>query len=117
MWPATKRCQILGRASPKNNKPRKKSYETSHLHHGHRIAGSPHIYPGAEFARRHSQIRGFPFTGVTDSAAARTDVYHIHFTKAATGKAAELAEWLKTPDPKAAMPGHSLLLRHQDGDA
>jgi len=51
------------------------------------------------------------------AAAARTDVYHVHFTKAALGKAAELGDWLKTPDPKAPMPGHALVLRHQDGDA
>ncbi len=53
----------------------------------------------------------------TDPAAARTDVYHIHFAKATTGKAAELADFLKTPDPKAAMPGHTMLLRHQQGEA
>ena len=53
----------------------------------------------------------------TDPAAARTDVYHIHFAKAPAGKAAELGEWLKTPDPKAPMLGHTLLLRHQSGDA
>lgn len=49
--------------------------------------------------------------------AARTDVYHVHFAKAALGKAAQLADYLKTPDPKAPMPGHYLVLRHQDGDA
>lgn len=48
-------------------------------------------------------------------AAARTDVYHVHFTAAAPGKAVALADSLKTPDPKAAMPGHVLVLRHQDG--
>jgi len=50
-------------------------------------------------------------------AGKRTDVYHVHFTKAALGKAAQLGDWLETPDPKAPMPGHFLLLRHQDGDA
>src|SRR5947208_1768471 len=50
-------------------------------------------------------------------AGKRTDVYHVHFTKAALGKAAQLGDWLKTPDPKAPMPGHFLVLRHQDGDA
>jgi hypothetical protein len=50
-------------------------------------------------------------------ASARTDVYHIHFTKAALGKATQLADWLKTPDPKAPVPSHFVVLRHQDGDA
>src|SRR5947209_8146214 len=45
----------------------------------------------------------------------RTDVYHVHFNKAALGKAAALAEFLKTPDPQAPMPGHFILLRHQQG--
>jgi hypothetical protein len=48
--------------------------------------------------------------------AARTDVYHVLFAKAALGKAAQLADFLKSPDPKAPMPGHSILLRHQEGD-
>jgi hypothetical protein len=51
------------------------------------------------------------------SPAARTDVYHVHFVKAAAGKAAQLADELKKPDPKAPMPGHSIILRHQGGDA
>src|SRR6266446_9700354 len=50
-------------------------------------------------------------------AGKRTDVYHVHFTKAALGKAVQLGDWLKTPDPKAPMAGHFLVLRHQDGDA
>jgi hypothetical protein len=50
-------------------------------------------------------------------AGTRTDVYHVHFTKSALGKGAELADWLKTPDLKAPMPGHSLILRHQEGDS
>jgi hypothetical protein len=49
--------------------------------------------------------------------AARTDVYHVLFAKAALGKAGQLADFLKAPDPKAPMPGHSILLRHQEGDA
>jgi hypothetical protein len=53
----------------------------------------------------------------TSSPAARTDVYHVHFVKAAAGKAAQLAQELKKPDPKAPMPGHSIILRHQDGDS
>src|SRR5262249_48711836 len=47
----------------------------------------------------------------------RTDVYHVLFAKAALGKAAQLADFLKTPDPQAPAPGHSILLRHQEGDA
>jgi hypothetical protein len=48
---------------------------------------------------------------------ARTDVYHVHFAKAALGKAAQLGDFLKTPDPKAAMPEHRIVLRHEDGDS
>lgn len=44
------------------------------------------------------------------------DVYHVHFNKAAPGQATALGDRLKTPDPKAAMPGHMLVLRHQEGD-
>jgi hypothetical protein len=50
-------------------------------------------------------------------ATARTDVYHVLFIKAAAGKATQEADNLKQPDPTAPMPGHSLLLRHQDGDS
>ena len=54
--------------------------------------------------------------GKADAASKRTEVYHVFFVKAALGKAAELAEFLKQPDPNAKGPGHSILLRHQDGD-
>ena len=50
-------------------------------------------------------------------AGKRTDVYHVHFTKAALGKAVQLGDWLKTPNPNAPMPEHFIVLRHQDGDA
>ena len=50
------------------------------------------------------------------SPAARTDVYHVHFAKAAVGKAAELGEVLKKQGPDATMPGHFIVLRHMDGD-
>ena len=53
----------------------------------------------------------------TTAAAARTDLYHVHFTHAAPGKATALADSLKQPDPAAPMPGHSVVLRHQDGDS
>lgn len=58
-----------------------------------------------------------PSPAASSSPAARPDVYHVHFTKAAIGKAAQLADFLKTPDPKAPMPGHLLVLRHQQGDS
>jgi hypothetical protein len=44
-------------------------------------------------------------------------VYHVHFTHAAPGKAAALAEGLKQPAPTDPMPGHSIMFRHQDGDS
>jgi hypothetical protein len=47
---------------------------------------------------------------------ARTDVYHVHFAKAALGKGAELAEYLKTANPAVPMSAHHLVLRHQDGE-
>src|SRR5256885_1168292 len=58
-----------------------------------------------------------PGSTTAKSAPARTDVYHVYFVKAATGRSAQLLEFLKTPDPKAPMPGHLLVLRHQGGDA
>ena len=48
--------------------------------------------------------------------AAATDVYHVHFTKAAPGQAAALATQLMEQDPKDPMASHFLLLRHQQGD-
>jgi len=53
----------------------------------------------------------------TAGAGKRTDVYHVHFAKAALGKAVQLADWLKTPDSHNPMPDHFIVLRHQDGDA
>ncbi|MGI9089358.1 MAG: hypothetical protein ACR2HH_16720 [Chthoniobacterales bacterium] len=49
--------------------------------------------------------------------AARTEVYHVHFNRAATGKASALSDFLKTPVPDSATAGHVLLLRHEDGAA
>lgn len=51
------------------------------------------------------------------AAPARTDVYHVHFTHAAPGKAVALADALKQPDPTAPLPGHFVMFRHQDGDS
>ena len=47
----------------------------------------------------------------------RSDVYHVHFTKAVPGQADALAKALLTPDPKAPMPDHFMVLRHQEGDS
>lgn len=52
-----------------------------------------------------------PAVATPQNAPARTDVYHVHVTAAAPGKAALLGEYLKTSAPA----GHSLVLRHQDG--
>jgi hypothetical protein len=49
-------------------------------------------------------------------SVARTDVYHVHFAKAALGKAAEEADFLKTPAPNSSMSGHFIVLRHQSGE-
>src|SRR6266571_5546068 len=61
-----------------------------------------------------------PSPAAATTAAApplRTDVYHVHFAKAALGKSAELADVLKKQAPDAPMPGHMIVLRHQEGDA
>jgi hypothetical protein len=42
-----------------------------------------------------------------------TDVYHVHCTKAALGKAAALGDFLKAGDSSAPMPGHFIVLRDQ----
>jgi len=47
---------------------------------------------------------------------AGTDLYHVHFAKAALGKGAELGEFLKTADPNVPMSAHHIVLRHQDGE-
>lgn len=49
-------------------------------------------------------------------AAANSDLYHVHFTKAAPGQSAALGEFLSKPDPTSPMPDHFILLRHQQGD-
>src|SRR3954453_20139118 len=53
----------------------------------------------------------------SSSTSGRTDLYHVHFAKAASGKAAELGEQVKKQDPNAPMPGHFIVLRHMEGDA
>ena len=46
----------------------------------------------------------------------RTDIYHVFIVKAALGKAKELQDWLKQPDPDHP-DAKGIVLRHQDGDA
>jgi len=48
--------------------------------------------------------------------AAGSDVYHVHFTKAAPGQAAALGKALMQPDSTVPMPDHFIVLRHQEGD-
>lgn len=50
------------------------------------------------------------------AAPAATDVYHVHFAKAAPGQAAALAKFLMVPDKTSPMPEHFVVLRHQEGD-
>jgi hypothetical protein len=52
----------------------------------------------------------------TPAPAAATDVYHVHFAKAAPGQAATLGKSLMAPDKAAPMPEHFIVLRHQEGD-
>jgi hypothetical protein len=59
------------------------------------------------------------FTGPqlhAQQAARSGDVYHVHFTKAVPGQGTALGDFLRTPDPKSPMPGHFIVLRHQQGD-
>jgi len=46
----------------------------------------------------------------------RTDIYHVFFVKASLGKAKELQDWLKQPDPDHP-DAKGIVLRHQDGDS
>ncbi len=54
--------------------------------------------------------------GAGPVASNRTDLYHVHFVKAAPGKAPELLNSLKNPAADTAMPTHALILRHLEGD-
>ena len=58
-----------------------------------------------------------PRSPAASAAPVADDVYHVHFTHAASGKATQLADNLKQPNPLDPMPGHSLVLRHRAGDA
>src|SRR6266542_3286176 len=57
-----------------------------------------------------------PPTGAGPVASNRTDLYHVHFVKAAPGKSVELLNSLKNPAADTAMPTHALILRHLEGD-
>ena len=60
---------------------------------------------------------GAPVSAQTPPApAGETDLYHVHFTKAAPGQAAALGKVLLQPDPNTPMPDHFIVLRHQEGD-
>jgi hypothetical protein len=50
-------------------------------------------------------------------AGTRTDVYHVHLTKAVPGQAAALGKALMVPVPDTPMPDHLVVLRHQEGDS
>ena len=50
------------------------------------------------------------------TAGSNTDVYHVHFTKAAPEQAAALGKALMVADPKVPMSDHFVVLRHQEGD-
>jgi hypothetical protein len=52
----------------------------------------------------------------TAATASATDLYHVHFVKAAPGQAAALAKAIVVPDKTQPMPEHFLVLRHQEGD-
>ena len=52
----------------------------------------------------------------TPAVPPATDVYHLHFTKAAPGQAAALGKSLMVPDKGSPMPEHFVVLRHQEGD-
>ena len=45
-----------------------------------------------------------------------TDLYHVHFVKAAPGQAAALGKAIMVPDKSEPMPEHFVVLRHQEGD-
>jgi hypothetical protein len=70
-----------------------------------------------------AQAQGTPSPAATKKAAAsgkiaaRTDMYHVHFVKSSLGKAAALADALKIQDPKAPMPDHFIILRHESGES
>src|SRR5262249_4068213 len=46
----------------------------------------------------------------------RTDIYHVFVVKAALGKAKDLQDWLRQPDPQHPNT-KAITLRHEDGDS
>ena len=66
------------------------------------------VLGGVVAATTASAQDGAPATG--------TDVYHVHFAKAAPGQAAALGKDLMEPDKTSPMPTHFIVLRHQEGD-
>jgi dihydroorotase-like cyclic amidohydrolase len=48
-------------------------------------------------------------------AAARTNVYHVHFAKATLGKGAEEGDYRKK-QCQCSVPSHYIVLRHQSGE-
>ena len=71
----------------------------------------------ASFAFAQSPSPASSPAAAPSSTAGRTDLYHVHFAKAAAGKASEEADALKKQDPAAPMQGHVIVLRHQQGDS
>ena len=62
-------------------------------------------------------VSGLIAAAQTQSApATASDVYHVHFTKAAPGQADALGKALMQPSPDSPMPDHFVVLRHQEGD-
>jgi hypothetical protein len=64
-----------------------------------------------------NSFAGSPAPTASTTPSARTEVYHVHFNKSALGKSAQLADNLKKLDPQDPMSGHTLILRHQEGDS
>jgi hypothetical protein len=61
-------------------------------------------------------LTGVSAMGQSSPTAEASDIYHVHFAKAALGQTKALENELKQQDAKAPMPGHYLVLRHQEGD-
>ncbi|MDQ2870223.1 MAG: hypothetical protein M3S32_05735 [Acidobacteriota bacterium] len=71
------------------------------------------LVASAALAQQASQ--GQPASGAP-AASNRTDLYMVHFVKAAPGKLADVLNSLKNPAAGTPMPTHVLVLRHADGD-
>jgi len=61
-------------------------------------------------------VSGTASAQTQSTSAGGTDVYHVHFTKAAPGQAVALGKALMLPDKTSSMPEHFMVLRHQEGD-